>query len=153
MNTTGLPPKLPTGLTTRQAEIARATYGENTIYHKKRLRPIIAFVKKFNSPLLLLLIGAATLSFFLGQQVNAIIILVMVLLSAVLDYFNSHKSEQVAEKLIAQVASTATVFRDGKKVEIAFTDLVPGDVIELSAGDVIPADAIVLTADDFFVNQ
>lgn len=153
MNTTGLPQALPTGLTTRQAELARATFGENTIYHKKSLRPIIAFIKKFNSPLLLLLIGAAILSFFLGQQVNAGIILVMVLLSAVLDYFNSHKSEVVAGKLIAQVASTATVFRDGKKVEIAFTELVPGDVIELSAGDVIPADAIVLTADDFFVNQ
>lgn len=144
---------LPTGLTTREVELALATYGENTIYHKKSLRPIIAFIKKFNSPLLLLLIGAATLSFFLGQQVNATIILVMVFMSAVLDFYNSHKSEKVAEKLIAQVASTATVFRAGKKVEVQFKELVPGDIIELSAGDVIPADAVVLTADDFFVNQ
>lgn len=147
------PEVLPQGLTTRQVSILRATYGDNTIYHKERLRPIIAFIKKFNSPLLLLLIGAAVLSFFLGQQVNASIILVMVVMSAILDYFNSHKSEQVAEKLIAQVASTATVYRDGAKVEVAFSELVPGDILELSAGDVIPADAVVLTADDFFVNQ
>ena len=143
----------PKGLTTHEAEVARATYGDNTIYHSKRLRPLIAFIKKFNSPLLLLLIGAAIISFFLGQQVNAAIILFMVLLSAVLDYYNSHKSEQVAEKLIAQVASNAKVFRNGAKVEIPFAQLVPGDIIELSAGDVIPADATVLSADDFFVNQ
>ena len=141
------------GLTTHEAELARATYGDNTIYHSKRLRPIIAFIKKFNSPLLLLLIGAAIISFFLGQQVNAAIILVMVLLSAILDFYNSHKSEQVAEKLVAQVASNAKVWRNGKKIELAFSQLVPGDLIELSAGDVIPADATVLTADDFFVNQ
>ncbi len=153
MNTHSEQSSLPQGLTTNQVEIALATYGENTIYHKKSLRPIIAFIKKFNSPLLLLLIGAATLSFFLGQQVNASIILVMVFMSAVLDFYNSHKSEKVAEKLIAQVASTATAFRNGIKVEVAFTELVPGDIIELSAGDVIPADAVVLTADDFFVNQ
>ncbi|MEK7500258.1 MAG: magnesium-translocating P-type ATPase, partial [Patescibacteria group bacterium] len=57
------------------------------------------------------------------------------------------------EKLIAQVASTATVFRDGHKKELSFHDLVPGDIIELSAGDLIPADCIILSADDFFVNQ
>ncbi len=143
----------PMGLTSREAAVCLAKYGENTIYHRKRLRPIITFVKKFNSPLLLLLIGAATISFFIGEKVNASIILIMVFMSAVLDFFNSHKAEGVAEKLIAQVASTATVFRDGDKLELAFSALVPGDVIELSAGDVIPADCTVLTADDFFVNQ
>ncbi len=141
------------GLTSREVEARMATYGENIIYHRKRLRPIIAFIKKFNSPLLLLLIAAATASFFLGQRVSATIIMVMVFMSAILDFFNSHKSEKVAEKLIAQVASTATVFRDGRKQEISFHALVPGDTIELSAGDVIPADCLVLSADDFFVNQ
>ena len=146
-------PAPPGGLTAQEVSKRLAIHGENTIYHRKRLRPIIAFIKKFNSPLLLLLIGASVVSFFLGQRVSASIILVMVFMSAVLDFFNSHKSEKVAEKLIAQVASTATVFRDGRKQEVSFHVLVPGDVLELSAGDVIPADCIILSADDFFVNQ
>ncbi len=141
------------GLTTKEAALRLQRYGENTIYHRKRLRPIIAFIKKFNSPLLLLLIGASTVSFFLGQRVSATIILFMVFVSAILDFLNSYKSEKVAEKLLAQVASTATVFRDGKKQEVSFHALVPGDMVEFSAGDVIPADCIIMSADDFFVNQ
>lgn len=141
------------GLTSRDAKLRLARYGENVIYHRERLRPLIAFIKKFNSPLLIMLIGAATVSFFLDQRINATIIFVMVLLSTILDFVNSHKSEKVAEKLVAQVASTATVIRDGKKQEILFRLLVPGDVMELSAGDVIPADCRILSADDFFVNQ
>lgn len=141
------------GLTSKEAALRLLKYGENTIYHRKRLRPIIAFIKKFNSPLLLLLIGASTVSFFLGQRVSAMIIFFMVFVSAVLDFLNSYKSEKVAEKLLAQVASTATVFRDGRKQEVSFHALVPGDMIEFSAGDVIPADCIIMSADDFFVNQ
>ena len=148
-----LPANSPRGLSHEEVAKRLQQYGENTIYHRKRLRPLIAFIKKFNSPLLLLLIGASLLSYFLGQRVNAVIIIVMVAMSAVLDFVNSHKSERVAEKLVARVASTATVWRGGEKKEIPFRFLVPGDVIELSAGDVIPADCRVLTADDFFVNQ
>jgi Mg2+-importing ATPase len=142
-----------TGLTHEEAAKRLLTYGENTIYHRARLRPIIAFIKKFNSPLLLLLIGAAIISYFLGQRVNATIIIVMVAMSAILDFVNSHKSERVAEMLIARVQSTATVWRNGAKEEIPFHLLVPGDVIELSSGDVIPADCRVIAADDLFVNQ
>jgi Mg2+-importing ATPase len=78
---------------------------------------------------------------------------VIVLISVILDFFNSYKSEKVALKLVEKVASTATVRRDGKKQEISFHLIVPGDIVELSAGDVIPADCIVISADDFFVNQ
>lgn len=141
------------GLSHEEAAKRLLQYGENTIYHRRRLRPLIAFIKKFNSPLLLLLIGAAILSYFLGQRVNATILVVMVAMSAVLDFVNTHKSERVAEKLIARVASTATVWRDGVKQELPFQVLVPGDKVELAAGDVIPADCRLSAADNFFVNQ
>jgi Mg2+-importing ATPase len=141
------------GLSDTEAKRLLAQYGENTIYHKKKLRPFIAFIKKFNSPLLIMLMGASLISFFLGQQLSATIILFMVVASAVLDFINSHKSEKIAEQLIAKVSTTATVYRDGKKQELSFKLLVPGDTIELSAGDIIPADCQVLSADDLFVNQ
>lgn len=141
------------GLTSTEASRYLLEYGENTIYHRKKLQPFLMFIKKFNNPLLYLLMGAACIAFFFGQKVNAVILIVMILVSVILDFFNSYKSEKVAEKLVETVASTATVRRDGKVQEIPFHGLVPGDIIELSSGDVIPADGIIVSADDFFVNQ
>ncbi|MCX6738504.1 MAG: HAD-IC family P-type ATPase, partial [Candidatus Parcubacteria bacterium] len=141
------------GLSSKEAKRRILDYGENVIYRKKKMRPLVAFLKKFNSPLLLMLIGTSVVSLFLGQAVNAVIILVMVLLSAVMDFVNTRKSENVAEKLAAQVSSTVAVWRDGEKGEIPLRLIVPGDSIELSAGDVVPADCRVLSADDLFVNQ
>ncbi len=145
--------QVPQGLSSKEAKRRLLEYGENVIYHKKRLRPLVAFVKKFNSPLLLMLIGTSLVSLFLGQTVSAVIILVMVVLSAVMDFLNTRKSEDVAEKLVSQVTSTVAVWRDGVKTEIPLTVIVPGDIIELSAGDVVPADCRVIVADDLFVNQ
>ncbi len=144
----------PMGLTSSEVDSRLAVFGPNTIYQKKRLQPLIEFLNKFKSPLLVMLMIAATISFFIeGQRISGALILLMVFLSAILDFVNTHKSEKVAETLVARVASTATVFRDGQKQEVAFSSLVPGDIAELVAGDVIPADGRVLSADDFFVNQ
>jgi len=142
-----------TGLSTVEVKKYLLQFGENAIYHRKKLKPLVMLLSKFNNPLLFLLMGASTISFFFGQRVNALILIFMILVSALLDFFNSYKSEKVAEKLVESVASTATVRRDGIKKEVPFHVLVPGDIIELSAGDVVPADCIVITADDFFVNQ
>ncbi|MDP2933214.1 MAG: magnesium-translocating P-type ATPase, partial [bacterium] len=73
--------------------------------------------------------------------------------STVLDFLNTYKSEKISEKLLAKVAITATVLRDGLRQEIVFKNIVPGDIVYLSAGDVVPADCHVLKADDFFLNQ
>lgn len=141
------------GLTSVDAQRLLLKYGTNTIYKKKHLRPVIAFLGKFNSPLLIILIIASGVSFFLGERTNSIIILLMVLLSAILDFVNSYRSEQAVAHLTARVTTTATALRDGIKKEIDFALLVPGDVIFLSAGDIVPADAEVIEADDFFVSQ
>lgn len=145
--------KYSAGLSSLEAAKRLVRHGENSIYRKKKFRPFIAFLQKFNSPLLLLLIGTATLSFFLGQRTSAAIILFMVFMSGMMDFINTRKSAKVTEGLAARVSATATVYRGGEKKEIPFRYLVPGDVIELSAGDVIPADCRVLKADDLFVNQ
>ena len=144
---------LPTGLTSAEAHRRLLRYGPNTVYKKKRLRPVIAFVEKFNSPLLIILIIASIISFFLGERTNSIIILLMVVISAVLDFSNSYRSEKAVSRLTSRVATSATVLRDNTRQEIGLSLLVPGDIIFLSAGDVVPADAELITAEDFFVNQ
>ncbi|KKT43916.1 MAG: Mg2+-importing ATPase [Candidatus Wolfebacteria bacterium GW2011_GWE2_44_13] len=153
MKRTAPSPAQSTGLTSSEARKRLAQYGDNTIYKKKRLRPIVVFLEKFNSPLLIILIVAAIIAFFLGERVNSIIILLMVVLSAILDFVNSYRSEKAVSRLTSRVATSATVVRDGIPQEIDFSLLVPGDVIFLSAGDVVPADAEVTQAEDFFVNQ
>lgn len=141
------------GLTTAEARRRLRKYGENSVYRKPKWRPVLAFIGKFNSPLLLILITVSVISLFLGQRANAAIILVMVLLSAVLDFINSYRSEKAVEKLNAKVVTTATVIRDGSAREVALKKIVLGDILQLSAGDIVPADCEILEARDFFINQ
>ena len=77
----------------------------------------------------------------------------MVLLSVILDFFNSYKSGKVVEKLAGKVSTKVSVLRDGIQAAIDLAGVVPGDILYLAAGNVIPADCRVLAADDFFVNQ
>lgn len=141
------------GLSRRQVHERLRTYGENAVFKKKRSRPIIAFVKKFQSPLLILLITVSIVSFFIGQSTNATILLFMVGLSVTLDFLNTYKSEKAVQELTSRVVTTATILRGGKRHEVPLKDIVPGDIVYLSAGDVVPADCLVVQSDDFFVNQ
>lgn len=144
---------LKMGLTETEAQKRLKQYGENLVYKRKSYRPIIAFLQKFNSPLLLILIVASFISFFVGEHINGLILLLMILISAILEFINSHKSEKAVQDLISRVVVTATVVRDCKVQEIEFKNIVPGDIIFLSPGDVVPADCLILESKDLFVNQ
>ncbi len=147
---------IPSGysaLTTREAHARLAAYGENVIFHQRRDRPLLAFAKKFNSPLLLLLMGAAAVSIYVGQWASGGIIIVMIFLSAILDFVNSYKSERVAEALASKIVTTASVIRDGVRRTVPIRTIVPGDLVLLAAGSVIPADGVLVQGDDVFVNQ
>jgi Mg2+-importing ATPase len=140
-------------LSSKQAHAALIAYGENEIFHKRRERPLVSFLKKFNSPLLILLMGAVVVSLYVGQYVSGGIIAVMILLSAVLDFVNSYRSEQVAEALARKIVTTAQVLRDGAHTNIPLRAIVPGDLVVLGPGSVIPADGVLIAGDDLFTNQ
>ncbi|MFA6603446.1 MAG: magnesium-translocating P-type ATPase [Patescibacteria group bacterium] len=141
------------GLSSAEAARRLGEFGANTIARTKRLHPVMALLKKFTSPLLLVLTVASLVSFFAGERVNALIILAMIFISGIMDFVNTYRSEQVADRLIERVRVTATALRDGREQEVGLESLVPGDVVVLSAGDVIPADCAVIEARDFFVDQ
>lgn len=141
------------GLTRAEAATRLKKFGENNIFHKHREHALIAFLKKFKSPLLILLIFASVISVALGQIVSGSIIATMIVLSAVLDFANTYHSERVAESLAKKIVTEALVFRDGKKQSIPIRHIVPGDVVSLVAGSVIPADGTLVEGDDLFVNQ
>ncbi|MDE2414174.1 MAG: magnesium-translocating P-type ATPase [Comamonadaceae bacterium] len=148
------------GLTEEQADAIRAHAGPNEVEHEKPLPWWMHLWHSFRNPFNLLLTLLATISLLTHDLKGALVIGTMVLLSAVLRFWQEGKSNKAADALKAMVSNTATVLRgplpDGtgaQRVELAIKLLVPGDLILLSAGDMIPADCRVLTAKDLFVAQ
>lgn len=113
----------------------------------------LQFLSRFKNPLIILLLVASSVSALTGELTNFFIIAVMVLFSVTLDFVQEHRAGKAAASLRQSVSVRARVERDGKPVEIAVTEVVPGDLVVLSAGDMIPADGRVVEADDFFVKQ
>jgi Mg2+-importing ATPase len=141
------------GLYFKEAKERLNKFGKNIVFERKKLKPLIHFIQKLNSPLLLLLILSSLILFFLKESLNGLIIILMVLISAALDFLNTYKSEKIIEDLLQKIANKALVLRDNQKTEIPISEIVPGDIVYLEAGNIVPADALVLEADDFFIDQ
>ncbi len=141
------------GLSSEQATERLEVYGRNELAREHKHSAIKEFLLHFKSPLVIILLIAGVISGFLGEIANTAIILTIIFVSVVLDYYQESKAEKAAQLLKQKVTSTATVLRDGIRQEIKLPEIVPGDVIYLSAGDITPADARVLSAKDLFVNQ
>ncbi|MEM0358152.1 MAG: magnesium-translocating P-type ATPase [Candidatus Bathyarchaeia archaeon] len=141
------------GLSSEEAKRRLEFFGYNELVKRKRKAIIIDFLSHFKSPLIIILLIAGMISGFFGEITNMAIIIVIVLFSVVLDFYQESKAERAAEMLKQRVATTATVLRDGVKKEVRLAEIVPGDIIFLSAGDIVPADARVISAKDLFVNQ
>ena len=141
------------GLSTDEAKLRLAREGPNEVAVHARASVLPQLWASVANPLLGILLLAAGASAALGERVNAAIVVAMVVLSVAIDFVQSYRSARAVERLRAQVAPTATVRRDGRWVELARRELVPGDVIRLSAGDLVPADARLLAANALHVVQ
>ncbi len=141
------------GLSDSEVKTRLKRYGFNTIRDKKEQNIVLEFLSHFKDPLIIILLVAAGISASFGEMKNFVIIFIMVLVSVVLDFVEEHSANNAAEKLKEKVNTTATVVRDGKKIDIKSSHVCIGDIIFLSSGDLVPADARIIEADDFFVNQ
>lgn len=129
------------------------TYGLNQLTKARKRSAVLESLLHSVNPLIGILLIAALISALTGSVVNAVIIAFMVVLSILVDYFQTHRSLIAVERLQATVATTASALRDGEWNEVMTSNLVPGDIIRLSAGDLVPADAVLLTAKDLHVQQ
>ncbi len=143
----------PAGLTSAEAAARLARSGPNEPAAARRYSALREFLSAFANPLVLILLGAASVSVYVGEAVDAGLIIVIVLIGVVMNFVQSHRSQKAAEHLRSQVTPTATVKRDGAWRELARRELVVGDVIRLSAGDLIPADTKLLSARDIHVQE
>ncbi|MGJ0428161.1 magnesium-translocating P-type ATPase [Methylobacter sp.] len=141
------------GLSHEQAAERLKRYGANRLNGKKKTGSWRLLLSQFKSSIILILLFATGLSFFLHDRIDALIILSIVLISGVLGFWQEKGAADAVEKLLALVQVKATVLRNGTLSEIAVEALVPGDIVVLKAGDIIPADCLLLAADHLFVDE
>jgi Mg2+-importing ATPase len=128
-------------------------FGGNVLAKRPRGRALKLLLGRFSSPLVLILVIAALVSLLARQWLDALIVLGIVLLTAVLSFVQEYRAAVAVDALRERVTVRAKVLRDGRLQWLANDLVVPGDVVELSAGALVPADARVLEARDCFVNQ
>ncbi len=143
----------PQGITSDEARQRLARYGSNLLTPRKRSDALALLLAQFKSPITLILLFAAGLSFFLHEHVDVFIILAIVFVSGLLGFWQERGAADAVKKLLAIVQIKATVLRDGSLKEIPVEEIVPGDVIILSGGDIIPGDCFILESKDLFVDE
>ena len=141
------------GLSQREAKRRTSLLGPNSLQTKNERSLIMQYLNHFKNPLVLILLIASGLSVLTGETTGFVIILLIILMSVTLDFFQEYRAGQAADKLKQSVSMRAKVLRDGEVRVVLMEELAPGDVVILSAGDLIPADCRLLEAKDFFVNQ
>ena len=134
------------GLSSVEARARLEQQGPNEPAPAPKASGLMSLLGRLRNPLVIILLLAATASASLGEAVNAIIIVIMVVAGVVIDFLQTYRSQKAAHKLREQVTVTASVLRDGAWSEIPRREVVPGDVVRVSAGDLVPADARLFEA-------
>ncbi|MEI6222810.1 MAG: cation-translocating P-type ATPase [bacterium] len=144
---------LKKGLSTQEAQVRLLHYGKNKLEQLSSISPLRIFFAQFSDFLVLLLIGASIISFFIGEKKESLVILFIVIVNGAIGFFQEYRAERSIEALRKLESPHSIVIRDGKEQEIPSEELVPGDIIKLSEGCKIPADARLTLEADFQVNE
>ncbi len=128
-------------------------FGKNVLPQTKKLSQIRIFLRQFNNPLIYIVIIASVISFFIDHIIDAGFIIFVVLLNAVVGFFQENKAEKSLEKLRSSIRQYVRVIRSGQKKKILSEDIAVGDIVDLIAGDHISADGRLISVVDFYVNE
>ena len=141
------------GLSTNEAEKRQKNYGLNEISHKKKSSPIVIFLSQFNDFIVWVLIAATIISGLMGDTADAITILIIVVVNAIMGFIQEYRTEKSLEALKEIAAPTCKVIRDGILKVINSIEVTIGDLIILEAGDRIPADGIFIESSGIMVDE
>ncbi len=148
------------GLSSQTAEELLRTFGYNEVKQGKPKKWYNYFFSSLFSPFNSILMGIVLILLYTDvllpdepSYANIIAIIVLVLASTFLEFFEVFRSNKAAEKLKELVATTSTVIRDNKEIEIPIREVVLGDIVKLSAGSMIPADLRIINSKDLYVGQ
>lgn len=140
------------GLSSIEVLERQKQYGPNAL-PVPRYRLLRLILRQFRGIFNLLLLGAAAVTFALGEMTDGLFILLFVFLGTGLNVFQEYKSNAAADKLKSYFVRSVTVRRDGRDQKVPIVEIVPGDILNLESGDVVPADAIVRQARNLLVDE
>ena len=143
----------PGGLSSGEAKQRLRVHGPNSLEKESRFAALLGFLRFFANPLVLILLAASSISIMLRDPVGGSIIIAIVLLSVIVNFYVEFQARHAVEDIRKQVATTAAVLRDGHELELPIAELVPGDIVRLNAGDLAPADGRLLEAKDLHVRE
>jgi P-type Ca2+ transporter type 2C len=143
----------PRGLTTAEAASALLASGRNEIVRAKGTPAWRMLLRQFTSPLVVLLIAACIVSMALGELIDAIAILSIVVLNGLIGFYQEYSAQNAVLALRAMTAPRARVVRDGHATMVASAEVVEGDLLLLEEGDVVAADARVVEAHRLSTNE
>ncbi len=141
------------GLTDKEAAQRLKTEGENILSEGKRPSAVFIFFGQFKDVMVMILLAATVISVLLGEITDAVTIILIVLLNAILGFIQEYKTEHTLEALRSMTAPTAKCYRNGKLSEIEASKLVTDDIIELEAGDRVPADCVIIKSSGLFTDE
>ncbi len=141
------------GLTSHQAKQLLIKFGLNLITEQKKKSLYIKFFEQFNNFLTFLLIGAAIISFLIGEKIDGSLILTIVILNAFFGLYQEIKAEESIAALKKMTVTKIRVIRDGQEIEIESQFLVPGDIIYVEEGTKIPADGKITETKHLEINE
>ncbi|MGZ5550836.1 MAG: cation-translocating P-type ATPase [Nitrososphaeraceae archaeon] len=141
------------GLTDSEARERLEKYGLNQIEKEKQKSPFFIFIRQLKDPMVLILLVATFISFVLGEIIDGIIIVAILIMTTVIGFIQEFRSEKAIDALMKMTAPTCRVLRDNKEQIIKTKYLVPGDIILLSPGDKIPADSYIIEAYNLETNE
>ena len=142
-----------TGLPSEEAARLLRITGENRLSQKKKNSALKIFAGQFHDIMVIILLIATVISVLLGEYADAIPIMIIVVVNAILGFIQEYRCEKTLEKLEAMTAPTAKVYRNNSLVTIPACEMVPGDVFEVEAGDRIPCDGYIIRSKSFTCDE
>jgi Ca2+-transporting ATPase len=142
-----------TGLTTAEVARRRAQYGPNAMPEPSRPAPLLRFLNQFQDLLIIVLLIAAGLAFYLKDFHGGSILLAIILINALIGFYQENKAEKILELLKSLIKTNVKVLRDGVRMTVTESNLVPGDIVFLEEGDAVPADLRLLETNNFYTSD
>lgn len=142
-----------TGLASEEAQRRLVRYGPNELKQAAGRHPLLRFLSQFNNALIYFLLAAAVTAFFLGHHVDAAVIVAVVLVNAIVGFVQEGRAERALDAIRGLVSPHAHLLRDGRRVSLPASTIVPGDIVLLEGGDRVPADLRLIDAHSLLVEE
>ena len=141
------------GLSSEEARARLSKYGKNELVEEKKEGPFRLFLNQFMDVLIILLIVAALVSYFIGDLLDSLVILFVVVVNAIIGFMQEYRAEKAMEKLKSLIATEAVVIRDGETKKIPASELTIGDLVVIEEGDNVPADLRLIETSDLRIDE